>query len=231
MIKSVFFDLYQTLVYFAPRREELHASVLKDFGIDVKPEVFNRPLAAADKFISEKTGSTLVTGHSEEDRMALWAQYEEVVLRETGIEVSEKLVLGLLGKMRQAKSKMTLFDDVMPSLTDLKGRGMILGLISNIDRDINLLVTELRLQKLIQVAVTSREIGFNKPHPEIFQAALKRAGVQASEAIFVGDQYRIDVIGANQAGMKGVLLDRNGYYEEITGSSRIRSLNQVVDCL
>ena len=126
---------------------------------------------------------------------------------------------------------MTLFDDVMPSLTDLKGRGMILGLISNIDRDINLLVTELRLQKLIQVAVTSREIGFNKPHPEIFQAALKRAGVQASEAIFVGDQYRIDVIGANQAGMKGVLLDRNGYYEEITGSSRIRSLNQVVDCL
>ena len=231
MIKAIFFDLYQTLVYFAPPREELHASVLKDFGIDVKPEAFNQPLAAADKFISEKTGSAMVKGHSEEERMALWAQYEEVVLREAGIEVSDKLVRSLLGKMRQVKTKMTLFDDAIPSLTDLGGRGLILGLISNIDQDINLILRDLGLQTLIKVAVTSREVGFNKPHPEIFQAALKRAGVQASEAIFVGDQYRVDVIGANQAGMKGVLLDRNGYYEEITDSPRIRSLSQVIECL
>lgn len=231
MINAVFFDLYQTLVYFAPPREELHASVLKKFGIDVKPEVFNRPLAAADKFISEKTGSAIVKGQSEEDKRALWVQYEEVVLREAGIEVSEKLVLGLLSKMQQVKTKMVLFDDVIPALTDLKGRGLILGLISNIDMDINLLLRELELQTLIQAAVTSREAGFNKPHPEIFRAALRKAGVQAAESVFIGDQYQIDVIGANQAGLRGILLDRNGYYQDVAYSPCIQSLGQVAEHL
>ena len=98
MIKAVFFDLYQTLVYFAPPREELHASALKEFGIDVKPEVFNRPMAVADKFISEKTGSAIVKGQSEEDKRALWAQYEEVVLREATAK-KEPMAFSLKARM------------------------------------------------------------------------------------------------------------------------------------
>ena len=231
MIKAVFFDLYHTLVRFEPPREELQAKALKDFGIDVTPEVFRRPLVTADEFIYQEIAHTPLSKRSEEDKMALYARYQEILLKEAGIEASEQLILGLLSKMRQFNMKLVLFDDVMPALTSLKNRGLILGLISNVDHDIAPLLDELGLPSLLQVVVTSQDAGFNKPQPEIFQEALRQAGVQASEAMYVGDQYQIDVGGANKAGMKGVLLDRGDYFENTTDCPRIQSLAQVVEHL
>ena len=231
MIKAVFFDLYHTLVRYEPPREELQAKALNDFGIEVSPEVFLRPLVTADEFIYKEIARCPLSKRSDEDKMSLYAEYQRVVLKEAGIEATEQLVLGLLGKMRQVNMKLVLFDDVMPALTGLKGKGLLLGLISNIDRDITPLLAELGLPSFLQVVVTSQETGFNKPQPEIFQEALSRAGVPASEAIYVGDQYQIDIGGANKAGLKGVLLDRGGYFEEVTDCPRIRSLTEVVEHL
>lgn len=231
MIKAVFFDLYHTLVRFEPPREELQARVLKDFGIEVKPESFRRPLVIADEFIYQEIARSPLSQRSEKDKMALYARYQGILLKEAGIEASEQLILGLLGKMRQSDMKLVLFDDVMPALTDLKSKGLILGLISNVDRDITPLLNKLGLTSLLQVVVTSQDVGLNKPQPEIFQEALRQAGVQAPEAIYVGDQYQIDVVGANKVGMKGVLLDRGNYFEETTDCPRIRSLTQVVEHL
>ena len=55
-------------------------------------------------------------------------------------------------------------------------------------------------------------VGVEKPHPEIFQIALDRAAVAASEAVFVGDTNATDVGGAQLAGLTGVLIDRVGAY-------------------
>jgi len=231
MIKAVFLDLYHTLVRYDPPREELQAKVLKDFGIEVKPELFRRPLVIADEFIYQEIARSPLSQMSEKDKMALYARYQGILLKEAGIEASEQLILGLLGKMRQLDMKLVLFDDVIPALTDLKGRRLILGLISNVDRDITPLLNKLGLTSLLQVVVTSQDVGFNKPQPEIFREALRQAGTQASEAIYVGDQHQIDVIGANKAGMKGVLLDRGDYFEETTDCPRIQSLTQVVEHL
>ena len=231
MIKAVFFDLYHTLVRYEPPQEELEAKALKDFGIDVSPEVLRRPLVAANEFIYQEIARRPLSQRSQEEKMALYAQYQGIVLKEAGIEAGEKLVLGMLGKMQQFKMKLVLFDDVAPALNDLKGRGLILGLISNVERDITATLNELGLPSWLDVVVTSQESGFVKPQPEIFQEALRRAGVQPSEAMYVGDQYQVDVIGANGAGMKGVLLDRGGYFEEITDCPRIRSLTELVEHL
>lgn len=230
MIEAVFFDLYHTLVRFEPPREELQARTLKDFGIEVSPEVFRRPLLIADEFIYRELARSPLSQRSAEDKMALYARYEGILLKEAGIEVSEQTILKLLGKMQQFDMKLVLFDDVVPALTELKGRGLILGLISNVDRDITPLLSKLGLTSLLPVVVTSQNAGFSKPQPEIFQEALRQAGVQASEAIYVGDQYQIDIIGANKVGMKGVLLDRGDYAGE-TDCPRLQSLIQVVEHL
>jgi len=231
MIKAVFFDLYHTLVRYDPPREELQAKVLKDFGIEVKPEIFRRPLVIADEFIFQEIARSPLSQRSEKDKIALYARYQGILLKEAGIEASEQLALGSLSKVRQLDKKLVLFDDVMPALTDLKGKGLILGLISNVERDILRLVDKLGLAPLLQVVMTSQDVGFNKPQPEIFHEALRQAGVQASEAIYIGDQYQIDVVGANKAGMKGVLLDRGDYFEETADCLRIQSLAQVVEHL
>jgi len=231
MIKAVFFDFYHTLVRYEPPREELQARALQEFGIEVSPEVLRRPLVIADEFIYQEIARSSLSQRSKEEQMAVLTQYERILLKEAGIEANEQLLLGLLGKMRQFDMKLVLFDDVTPALTDLKGRGLILGLISNVDRDITSLLNELGLASLLQVVVTSQDVGFNKPQPEIFQEALKRAKVRAAEAIYIGDQYQIDVIGAKKAGMEGVLLDRGGYFAEINDCPRIQSLTQLVEHL
>ena len=148
MIKAVFFDLYHTLIRYEPPREELQARALKDFGIEVSPEIFRRPLVMADEFIYQEIARSSLSQRSKEEQMALWAQYERVLLKEAGVEADEQLILGLLGKMRQFDMKLVLFDDVMPILTDLKNRGLTLGLISNIDHDITSLLNELGLKSL-----------------------------------------------------------------------------------
>lgn len=231
MIKAVFFDLYHTLVRYDPPREELQARALKEFGIEVSPEVFQRPLAIADEFIYQELVRSSLTKRSKEDQMAVWVQYERILLKEAGIKADDKLILGLLGNMLKLDYNLVLYDDVMPTLTDLKNRNLILGLISNVDSDITPLLNKLGVKPLLQVVVTSQDADANKPQPEIFRKALRQAGMQASEAIYVGDQYQVDVVGAGKAGMKGVLLDRSDYFKETTDCPRIRSLTQLVEHL
>ena len=231
MIKAVFFDLYHTLVGYEPPREVLQAEALKDFGIEINPESLRWPLVVADEYIYGELSRLPFSKRSEKDRMAVWAQYQQICLREAGIKADEKLILGLLGKMKDTKWKLVLFDDVAPFLTELKDKGFILGLISNIDRDISALLNELGLTTWLDIIVTSLDAGFTKPHPEIFQAALKQASIQPDEAIYVGDQYQVDVVGANGAGMKGVLLDRGDYFKDATDSPRVQSLNELTRLL
>lgn len=231
MIKAVFFDLFHTLVRYEPPQEELEAKALKKFGIDVSPEVLHRPLAAADEFIYQEIARRPLSRRSPEEKTALYARYQGIVLREAGIKADERLVLGMLGKMQQVKMNLVLFDDVAPALTALKGRGLILGLISNIEQDMTGMLRDLGLLSWLGIVVTSRDSGFNKPQPEIFQEALRRAGVQPSEAVYVGDQYQVDVIGAKGAGIKGILLDRHGYAADKTDCPRLRSLAELVEHL
>ncbi len=231
MIKAVFFDLYNTLVTYDPPREVIEARILKEFGIEVSPEALLRPITTADDFIYKEHARFPISKRSKEETTALYMQYHGIVLKEAGLEASEKLIAGILGKWMSFDLKMVLFDDVALALTGLKERGLVLGLISNVDRDIAPFYQGLGLSAWLQVMVTSQEVGFNKPHPEIFQAALKQAGVKPEEAIYVGDQYKIDVLGANGVGMVGILLDRGGFFEEITDCTKIRSLAEVAEHL
>lgn len=227
MIKAVFFDLYYTLVTYDPPREESEAQVLKEFGIDARPEVFSRPLAVADEFIYGEMSRSPISKRSREEQVALFVAYQRLLLKEAGIEANEKLLLSLVARMQQAERRLVLYDDVLPALTGLKAKGLTLGLISNVDRDVAPLLEELGLQTLLQVVVTSRDAGFTKPHPAIFREALRRAAIQPAEAVYVGDQYQIDVVGSGKAGMKGILLDRGGYSAEATASPRISSLEEL----
>jgi putative hydrolase of the HAD superfamily len=123
------------------------------------------------------------------------------------------------------------FEDVKPALDALKNRGLILGLISNIEQDISGTLERLGLRSRLDVVVTSQDAGANKPRPEIFRFALKKAGVPPAESVYIGDQYQVDVLGARGAGMKGILLDRAGDHENITDCPRIQSLAEAAEYL
>jgi putative hydrolase of the HAD superfamily len=231
VIKAVFFDLYHTLVRYEPPQEELEANALKDFGINADPGQFDRPMVMANEFLYKEIARRPLSQRSHDETIALYAQYQRIVLTEAGIAADEKLVRGMLGKMQQLKIELVLFDDVAPILTELKSRGLILGLISNVERDLTATISRLGLPSWLDIVVTSLDAGFSKPQPQIFAAAMRQAAVQPSEAIYVGDQYEVDCLGAGQAGMKAILLDRGGYFEKITDCPRIRSLAELTGYL
>ncbi len=227
MIKVVFFDLYQTLVRYQPPQEELEAKALKKFGFDVSPEKLRHPILTANERIYEQIAKRPLSQRSREEVMALYMEYQRTVLKEAGLKAEEKVVMGLLGMMQQEKMDLVLFDDVPAALDDLKKRGLKLGMISNIERDMSATLEKLGLSARLDIVVTSQDAGFTKPQPEIFQYALEKAGVKPDEAVYVGDQYQVDVIGAEGAGMKGVLLDREDYYKENLGCLKIKSLGEL----
>jgi putative hydrolase of the HAD superfamily len=90
---------------------------------------------------------------------------------------------------------------------------------------------ELGLEPYINFIVTSGDVGVDKPKPPIFLAALERAGVNASEAVHVGDQYKLDIIGARGVGITPILIDRYDLYSEVSDCPRIHSLTELTGYL
>ena len=110
----------------------------------------------------------------------------------------------------------TVADDVIPTLTKLRDRGYKLVLVSNtcipgfvLDKHLDLH----GLREFFPVRVYSSEFGYAKPDPRIFHEALNLAGVSASEAIFIGDRVKTDIIGARRVGMRTVLRQIPGKNE------------------
>lgn len=122
----------------------------------------------------------------------------------------------------------SLYDDVPDALRMLRERGVRLGLISNSHRCLASFQSHFELDGLISVTISSSEHGFMKPHPSIFRAALELMQVPASEAAMVGDSVTHDVIGARQAGMRGILLARGGRFAPVDPDVPvIRSLGEL----
>jgi putative hydrolase of the HAD superfamily len=73
--------------------------------------------------------------------------------------------------------------------------------------------------------VTSAEVGAAKPDPRVFERALAVAGVEPGEALHVGDKVDNDLEGAAAAGVRGILVQREG--EPPPGVEAIRSLREL----
>ncbi len=101
-----------------------------------------------------------------------------------------------------------LYDDAEAVLRELAARNLKIGLISNSHRSLDAFQEHFKLQGLVAAAVSSAEHGYLKPHPSIFEAALSQAGVEARDAVMVGDSLAHDVEGARRVGMRGILLHR-----------------------
>jgi len=96
--------------------------------------------------------------------------------------------------------------DTHTALARLRAAGLRLGVVSNSDGRVEEALQVSGLRDYFDVVVDSTLAGVEKPDPAIFRAALDVLGVQPAEALYVGDLYDVDVIGANAAGMPAVLL-------------------------
>lgn len=232
MIKAVFFDFYGTLARFYPPREEVQGQAISSFGYTVTREGLVKGYALADDFMSQvNAGESPMARRQGEDRIAFFSQYQQLVMRGAGLDVDVATARRVWEKVQQIPYGLALYDDALPVLEALKQRGLILGILSNIGRNPKQLTDSIGLTPYLDFAVTSEEIGSNKPHPPMFLAALERAKVEPSQALHVGDSYLSDVQGARNVGIAAVLVDREGVMTEATDCPKITRLMQVVEYL
>lgn len=227
-VKAVLFDLYDTLVHHHPLREDIQAQACSQAGLKVTPEAVRQAFPTADEFYHRENSRSPIEKRPPEEKMAAYARYQAILLKAMGIETSPQVIRDILMRLRAVEMKLVLFDDVLPTLKELKGRGLTLGLISNIDRDIKPLCTELGLSQCLDFWVTAREMGMDKPDPRIYKEALHRAGVEAAEALYVADRYQDDISGALELGIRSLLLDRAGLFTGFAACPRIERLPQVM---
>lgn len=231
MTRAIFFDWFNTLTTYHPPREDTYAAACADLGFSVTPGELSRGLLLADQFYSGENGRSPLKERTATEMADLHIRYGQVILRAAGLPSDRGTVLLVMENVRGKFSDphFALYSDVLPALEALKGRGMIMGVISNIDRDIRPACRDLGLEPYISHIVTSRDVGSEKPRPPIFRAALREAGVPAAEALYVGDQPDCDVAGARGVGMQPVLIDRYNLFPETADCLRLRSLEELSD--
>lgn len=102
------------------------------------------------------------------------------------------------------------FPDAIPALEALRRRGVRLVCVSNWDVSLARVLERCGLEGLLDGAVSSASAGARKPDPEIFAPALEIAGCGPAEALHVGDTAEEDLEAARAAGIRALLLDRDG---------------------
>ena len=228
MIKALLFDFFNTLSHYEPPREQMYIDVCNKHGVHLEITNLYKSLPYADAIYRDENQKSPVTERPEKEQMAIFISYITVALKGAGVEINDAIAMEILHKMKTTKWEFKLFDDVLPTLKLLRERKFITGLITNVGQEADKTFSDIGLKQHLDFYVTSFQTGHDKPDPEIFLAALKKAGVRPDEALYTGDNYEQDVLGARGVGMQTLLLDRNDWFSEITDCIRIKDLSEVL---
>jgi putative hydrolase of the HAD superfamily len=123
-----------------------------------------------------------------------------------------------------------LYAEVKNTLQALRKRGLKLGIVTNgFHKDIDDILLRVNMTEQFDVAVGVDDVGKPKPKKKIFSYALKKLAINPNESLFVGDSLESDYKGAEKAGLKSILIDREN---KICGNFRkIQNLKEVVQYL
>lgn len=224
-VGAVFFDVDFTLIYPGPTFQgEGYRRFCAAHGIAVDAERFHEAVIAASPIL-----------HDEQE-----LRYDE----ELFIRYTRRIIEAMGGsgpalhacaeeiyREWAACQHFFLYDDVTPVLRELAARRYKVGLISNSHRCLASFQQHFELHGLITAAISSSDHGFLKPHPSIFEAALRLVGAEAEHSVMVGDSLAHDIEGARRVGMRGVLVRRAdpavSHLQDPEDVSVIRSLREL----
>ncbi len=216
-IKTILFDLDGTLRHNLPTGGEVFSGQMVSLGLPVTKDDRLRSLRWEHEYWAGS--SELVTDLEtyEENSPDFWLNYSRRQLMSFGAaELRAQELAPVISKYMWDFYK----PDSVPTpesqtvLADLKNAGFKLGVVSNRERPFVEELEKIGLSQFFEFSLAGGEIRMYKPEPGIFETALQRLGSHAHEAVYVGDNYFADVVGARRAGLRPVLFDPDGLYPE-----------------
>ncbi len=223
-IKMIFFDAGGTLLNLDAGR--IAGNLHDRLGIAIDTTLFHRAQCLTMFHIAKMVGNGKRS--TEEVKKEFFTILKkELGISETEIEKTVEVTLSLshsemLWRSTAATNRATLLH--------LKECGYRLAVISNSDGRVAEAFAYAGLNDLFEFIVDSFHVGVEKPDPRIFHIALEQAGITANEAVYVGDLYTVDVLGARSAGLLPILYDPY----DLNGDKdclRIREIEDLVDLL
>lgn len=207
MLRAVFFDAGGTLVH--PDYDRVAEALRRTVG-----RAPSREALAEAEYAGRAAVEAAMAADPALNDGSRWQLHFTGALTSIGFSTDE--LRRAAPAIRGEHERKNLWTVVQPGAADgldsLRGLGLVVGCVSNSNGTVAELLAEVGLAGSLDFIVDSGVVGVEKPDPEIFRIALRRAAVTAEEAMHVGDLYPVDVIGARRAGVEPVLLDPLGRY-------------------
>jgi putative hydrolase of the HAD superfamily len=217
MIRAIFFDLDGTLRHNSPSGSDFFAEQAIALGLPATSEDrlramrwehyywANSPELLADRKI-----------HLSEDA-GFWGAYARRQLVALGASNADadRLAPALNEYMgQQYKPKSVVPEDAIRLLRALKQTGYVLGVLSNREKPFAQEIEELGIAPFFEIMMAGGPLKMWKPEPHLFLHACEKLNVAPAEAIYIGDNYFADVVGARRAGLLPVLYDPRGVFDD-----------------
>jgi FMN phosphatase YigB (HAD superfamily) len=159
-------------------------------------------------------------------------------LERRGFELTDELFRHVCGWFSPPLCDvMDVEPDAQKVLQELVSTGLPLAACCNVLwRDRDQLYEDLAawgLASSFRVIVSSLDVGFMKPHPAMFRAALDGLGVAPHEAVMIGDRPDWDIAGAQALGLRTVWKRPKGFVGtcDPTPDAEVDSLMQLLDLI
>jgi putative hydrolase of the HAD superfamily len=215
--RVIFFDVGNTLLF--PNRERMLAPLPRNRHPTLDQ------WQALERQTKQEFDQGMMTGKVDH---SFWWTFHTHLLEDLGAlddDVRNALV--------ENTQKSANWDQILPGTCEALyriGRDYAIAVISNADGKIEDVLRRCGIAECFQNITDSGIVGSEKPHPAIFQAALREMQVQPAESLYVGDVYSIDFIGARNVGMEAVLFDVAGAYRD-RDCPHVDSLQKLEDWL
>ena len=219
---NLFLDAGGVLVY--PNWSRI-SDALARRGVRVDPEALARaePHAKRQLDVPQTINATNDAGRG-------WL-YFNLIFERAGVPVNaqvEAALEELYAYHRETNLWELVPPAVFPALAALRECGLSITIVSNANGKLRVLFDRLQLSGCVDCLLDSHEESVEKPDPRFFERALERSGARKDTTIHVGDLYHVDVVGARNAGLRGVLLDEAGLYPDVD-CPRVRTLSELVE--
>jgi putative hydrolase of the HAD superfamily len=214
-LKAIFFDVGNTLLF--PDRNHILGPLAK-LGHAPTLEHWH-----AIERVTKKQFDEAMQRNDSGD-FNYWFLFYERLLAE--LEVNDNRIRDFMVDATRTSANWSVIRPGTRELLQQLGKRYPLAVISNADGKIEDVLSRSGIADCFASITDSGLVGYEKPHPAIFEAALHKMKAKPEESLYVGDVYSVDYLGATRAGMQALLIDVSGAYRG-AGVPRIESLEEL----
>jgi putative hydrolase of the HAD superfamily len=227
VIQAITFDVGETLLRPYPSFGHLVAACCAEAGRPLPDDATPSIEAFADDYFTALRQHGEAYSASEAASRRTWITLYQRFLRLHGLGDAVDAVAERIFQRFLDYQSYRLFDDALPALAACRARGFRVGIVSNWEAWLVGMLEANGVAAQVDFSIISGVIGYEKPDPRIFAAAVDAAGVAPAEILHIGDSLVSDVHGAHAAGLQAVLLDRAGRYAGVA-ARRVTTLSELL---